>query len=127
MVPIFSSSPIGHGEQRVYFVQLLVSRNFTFEIERISPPLNSLYLFNIENLVLPRMVEFSISQLKIPLCGGQSSMALPVGKGHGAWVKGMMHSGFFAVCCQLTCLVMLEYWSTGVLEEYIFQVPNRND
>jgi len=36
------------------------------------------YLFNIENLVLPRVAGSSKGQSKIPPGGGQSSMALPV-------------------------------------------------
>ncbi len=77
-------------------------------------------------------MERRLCQSKIPPCGGQSSMALPVGKGHGAWVKGMMHSGFFAACCLLPANMLgdvgvMEYWSIGVLEEYIFQIPNRHD
>ncbi len=56
-------------------------------------------LFDVENLVLPRMAGSSMGQSKIPLCGGQSSMALTVCIGckakavrlrawsieHGAW------------------------------------------
>jgi len=47
------------------------------------------YLFNIENLVLPRVAGSSKGQSKIPTCGGQSSMALPVKIGVFMEVSGV--------------------------------------